>query len=71
MAEFKKGQKVWVPSDSANGQIKATFIEVADPGEALVVSGQRRDAARVRYEEGEEEGLMGLVPYFRVRDRDA
>jgi hypothetical protein len=70
VADFTKGQKVWAPTEDEGGQVRATFVGVADPNEAVTVNGHRRDAARIIYNEGEDEGLMGLVPYFKLRPRD-
>ena len=60
---FEAGQRITVPNpDNPGGRLAATFLEVA-VGRPATIAGRKVDQAWVRYEEGDRDGITGLVPW--------
>jgi hypothetical protein len=64
-----EGVKVWAPHPNGKGEVRATFLAIAI-GEPVSVNGLERDAAWISYEEGEDEGTTGRVPFYKLRRRN-
>jgi hypothetical protein len=69
MFGMEEGAKVWAPSPEGDGEIRAVFLAIA-VGEPITVEGIDRDAAWISYEEGDDEGATGRVPFYKLRRRD-
>lgn len=65
---MEEDEKVWAPDPDGDGEIRATFTAIA-VGEPIAVDGIDRDAAWITFEEGDREGTMGRVPFYKLRPR--
>jgi hypothetical protein len=66
---MEEGAEVWAPSPDGEGEVRAKFLAIA-VNEPISVEGIQRDAAWISYEEGEDEGTTGRVPFYKLRHRN-
>lgn len=67
MTEFNQGQRVRIVG--GDEEREATFVQIADPDDAIEVpreGGTKRDAAWVQFEDGD----MERVPRYQLRATD-
>jgi hypothetical protein len=70
---YEPGQRITVPNpDNPGIRLSATYLEVAvnEPAtisDPRVVGGTRKvDQARIRYDDGDRDGTVGLVPFSDI-----